>query len=119
MFIDGHLENEEIKLWNKNIPNMIRGYFSEIQNLLIDIKEKLNKDAKVYINVSNSAYAGLIIEVDSIIAEIAENNGYVCEEIRIARFIKTSSQQAKTIDKQKMRESVIVLKLNSFQYNEK
>ena len=104
-----YLENEDTKLWNKNIPNMVRGYFNDIQNLLIDLKENLNNNARLYINVSNSSYANYIIEVDTIIAKIAESIGYKCEEIRIARYIKTSSQQSLLVDKKKMRESIIVL----------
>ncbi len=103
------LESDKAELWNLNIPNMVRGYFNDIQNLLFDLKPKLNSNAKLYINVSNSAYSNHIIEVDVIIAKAAELIGYRCEEIRIARPIKTSSQQAKKMNIDKMRESVIVL----------
>lgn len=105
-----YLESSEANLWNQNIPNMVRGYFKDIQNLLIDLKPKLNPNAKLYINVSNSAYSNHIIEVDVIIAKAAELIGYKCEEIRIARPIKTSSQQAKKMNIERMRESIIVLK---------
>lgn len=105
-----YLESSEANLWNQNIPNMVRGYFKDIQNLLIDLKPKLNPNAKLYINVSNSAYSNHIIEVDIIIAKAAELIGYKCEEIRIARPIKTSSQQAKKMNIERMRESIIVLK---------
>lgn len=104
-----YLESDKAILWNPNIPNMVRGYFNDIQNLLIDLKPKLSDNAKLYINVSNSAYSNHIIEVDVIIAKAAELIGYKCEEIRIARPIKTSSQQAKKMNIEKMRESVIVL----------
>lgn len=103
------LESEDASLWNLNIPNMVRGYFNDMQNLLIDLKPKLNPNARLYINVSNSAYSNHIIEVDVIIAKAAELIGYRCEEIRIARPIKTSSQQAKKMNIDRMRESVIVL----------
>lgn len=106
-----YLESDEVKLWNINIPNMVRGYFNDMQNLLLDLKPKLNENAMLYINVSNSSYSNHIIEVDLIIAKAAELIGYHCEEIRIARPIKTSSQQANFgNDLSKMRESIIVLK---------
>ncbi|SFS30643.1 DNA methyltransferase [Lutibacter maritimus] len=104
-----YLESDEAELWNLNIPNMVRGYFNDMQNLLLDLKSKLNPNAKLYINVSNSAYSNHIIEVDVIIAKAAELIGYRCEEIRIARPIKTSSQQSKKMNIDNMRESVIVL----------
>jgi DNA modification methylase len=106
-----YLEKEDTKLWNKHIPNMVRGYFNDMQKLLLDLKSKLNNNARLFINVSNSSYANHIIEVDRIIAKSAELIGYECEEIRVARYIKTSSQQHNVIDMQKMRESIIVLKL--------
>jgi hypothetical protein len=110
-FAINYLESSEAKLWNINIPNMVRGYFNDMQNLLLDLKPKLNENAMLYINVSNSSYSNHIIEVDLIIAKAAELIGYRCEEIRIARPIKTSSQQANVSnDLTKMRESIIVLK---------
>ena len=93
-------------LWNKNIPNMIKGYFYDIQNILRDVKSKLTMGAKMYINVSNSAYGGRICEVDLIISKIAQNLGYKLIEIRLARYIKSSSQQELN---EKIRESIIVL----------
>ncbi len=108
-----YLERKDTQLWNRNIPNMVRGYFNDIQNLLADLKEKLNNNARLFINVSNSSYANHIIEVDKIIAKASELIGYECEEIRIARKIKTSGQQFNSVDLEKMRESLIVLKLKN------
>ncbi|MCW8896839.1 MAG: site-specific DNA-methyltransferase, partial [Flavobacteriales bacterium] len=104
------LESDKAILWNKEIPKMIKGYFNDIEGILKELKKKLNPNAKVYINVSNSAYSNYVIEVDIIISKIAELLGYSCEEIRIARLIRTSNQQKKHIDTSKMRESIIVLK---------
>jgi DNA modification methylase len=95
-------------LWNKNIPNMIKGYFFDMENLLANLRSKLTPGAKLYINVSNSAYCGMICEVDIIIARIAESLGYKLIDIRLARYIKSSSQQTL---KDKIRESIIVLEL--------
>jgi hypothetical protein len=83
-------------------------------NFLINLKPKLKQNAKLYINVSNSSYSNYIIEVDIIIAKAAELIGYECEEIIIARPIKTSSQQAKKMNIVNMRESIIVLKNISY-----
>lgn len=105
-----HLESDEATLWNRNIPNMVRGYFKDIEGFLSNLKPSLTDNARLYINVSNSAYSNQIIEVDLIIAKIAEKLGYVCDEIRVARHIKTSSQQMDQIEKSKMRESIIVLR---------
>ncbi len=102
-----HLEKSKTKLWNKGIPNMIRGYFFDMESILKDMHPKLKSNAMLYINVSNSAYGRMICEVDTIIAKIAERNGYEIVEIRIARYINSSKQQSM---RKKLRESVIVLK---------
>ncbi len=94
-------------LWNKNIPNMVKGYFSDMESILEKLHPKLKRDAMLYINVSNSAYGNKICEVDTILAKIAETKGYEALEIRTARYINSSKQQAIN---SKLRESIIVLK---------
>lgn len=101
-----HLKGLNGSLWNTNIPNMIKGYFNDMEGVLGDIFDKLNDQGKAYINVSNSAYGKKICNVDLILAEIAQNLNFNVEEIRVARTINTSSQQK--ID-EPMRESLIVL----------
>ena len=102
-----HIAKMNGSLWNKNIPNMIKGYFHDMHTLFRDLRPKLKKGASVYINVSNSAYGGKICEVDKILSELAENNGFITKEIRIARYIGSSRQQNLN---EKLRESIIVLK---------
>jgi Adenine-specific DNA methylase containing a Zn-ribbon len=95
------------QFWNKNIPNMIAGYFCDLEQLLSSIMRKLKKNGKVYINVANSSYFGVVIETDRIIEEMAFNLGYKITDIRLARKIKTSSQQYGEV--KWLRESVVVL----------
>ena len=99
---------KDMKAWNSNISNMIKGYFFDMNQFLHDLFNKLTKDGTVYINVSNSCYFSLECEVDLIIAELAVGIGYSVKEIQVARHIRTSSQQKGTL--KVMRESVIVLK---------
>lgn len=103
-----HLEGLNGSLWNKNIPFMVKGYFADMEQLFKDMHPKLVLGAKVYINVSNSAYGGYICEVDTILAKIAEKNGYKSHEIRTARLVNSSKQQQILLN-EKLRESVIVL----------
>lgn len=105
-FLD-HLNGLSGNLWNKNIPNMFKGYFNDMDMLIGEFYNKLNYGGKAYINVSNSAYGNKVCEVDIILAKIAEKNNLEIEEIRIARNINSSSQQDIKVP---IRESVIVLK---------
>jgi len=102
-----HINKLNGQLWNKNIPNMIKGYFTDMQGMLNDLKAKLKQGAILYINVANSAYGNKVCEVDVIIAEIARQIGYSPVEIREVRHVKSSRQQ-KEVDK--LRESIIVIR---------
>lgn len=93
--------------WNSDIINMICGYFDDMKTLFAAFAKKMRKDGYVYFNVANSAYFGVEIPVDFIIADIAEECGFTVKEIRKARDLKTSPQQSGSIGK--LRESVIVM----------
>lgn len=97
-------------IWNKNIPDMLRGYFDDTYELLKNIKTVLVKDAKCYIVVANSGYKGILVPTDLLIAEIATNLGYKVNQIFYARKIRSSSQQMKELHleyENLMRESII------------
>lgn len=102
------LDEHKGKFWNKNLLKMIMGYFEDIDLLFNNLQNKLTSRGKIYFNVANSAYHGVLIEVDRIIADIAVKNGFIVEELRIARHLKTSAQQKDLVGK--LRESVIVIK---------
>ena len=104
--LEARVTSKEVKLWNENIIRMIKGYFVDMGQIIAELYKKVKRNGKVYINVSNSAYGGLQCFVDEILARIGEKNGFVIEEIRIARYISSSNQQ--NLDS-KLRESVIVL----------
>ena len=69
------------------------------------LQKKLKSQSKVYVNIGNSSYYKIAIKTDAIIAQIAEKNGFNIDEIRIARYIRSSGQQ----DSTKLRESIVVL----------
>lgn len=97
-------------IWNKNIPDMIRGYFDDTYELLKNIKGLLIKGAKCYIVVANSGYKGILVPTDLLIAEIAESLGFKVNRILHARNIRSSSQQMKELNieyNNLMRESII------------
>lgn len=100
------IEQYRDKLWNKSIPEMIRGYFADMNTIFKSLYKKLKSQHRIYIDVGNSSYHKIPIETDSIIGQIAEKNGFEIDEIRIARYLKSSGQQ----DSAKLRESIIVLR---------
>lgn len=99
-------------IWNKNIPDMVCGYFDDMELLLRRVFEMLRKGGRCYIVVANSAYKGILVPTDMLLADIASAIGYKFINIQVARKIRSSSQQMKglyeTYDNL-MRESIVVL----------
>ena len=94
-------------VWNTEIPNMIIAYFEDMETIFYGMYQKLKKGRRVYFNVSNSAYFGVLINTLEICSEIAENIGFEVVEIRKARYLNPSPQQREKIGK--LLEGVIVL----------
>ncbi len=114
-FEDVEIISEMIRtfnVWNKNIPDMIKGYFDDTKKVLSNIFGVLKKGSSCYVVVANSAYKGNIVPTDLLIAEIAETLGYKVNRLIAARKIRSSSQQMNGFgDKYNflMRESIVEL----------
>ncbi len=116
-YINGHVENlinlfDTKRLWNKRIPNVVRGYFDDMHSLLKNLYNQTTKSGYVGIVVGNSAYSGVIIPTDAIIADFAREIGFTVENIFITRHLTTSSQQKIELSQLNnfLRESIIILK---------
>ncbi len=101
-------ENNGHPRWNKQIINMIRAYFRDMEDLFKMFFQKVKSGGYIYFNVSNSAYYGILVDTIKIIADIAETSGFNVVEIREARDLLTSPQQRKTVGT--ILEAVIVMR---------
>lgn len=101
----------EQKLWTKRIPDMLNGYFADMEETLRHIYSALKDGGHCSIVVSNSAYAGVIVPTDVFLAMIAERLGFTVKEIEVERLIITSSQQYKKTEhlRKYLRESIVKL----------
>lgn len=100
-------------LWDKKIPMMLVGYFSDMGKVLYEMIPNLNKDSIIGIVVGNSVYGGMPIATDILLSQIAIKLGYELIGIESYRTLTSSSQQLKIIregDKKYLRESLIILK---------
>jgi hypothetical protein len=111
-----HLENlislfDSEKLWNKRIPSVVRGYFDDTHSLLNKLFNQTVKGGKIGIVVGNSAYSGVIIPSDVLIADIASEIGFKVKNIFVTRHLTTSSQQKQELEplKNYLRESIVLL----------
>ncbi|MDI6734940.1 MAG: hypothetical protein QME42_01890 [bacterium] len=116
IYKNGYLERlislfNPTKLWNNKIPNVVRGYFDDMYKLLSKIFQQTVKKGFVCIVVGNSAYSGVIIPTDVLIAEIAKEIGFSVKSIFVTRHLTTSSQQKQELEylKDYLRESIVVL----------
>lgn len=116
---DEIVEFEERKLregglWSDIIPTMIRGYFDDMYLSLNNIGKVMRKGAYCIIVVGNSSYGGVPIPTDLFLAKIGQERGFEPIEIRVARYLGTSSQQMKAmrvdVFRKYLRESVIILR---------
>jgi len=81
------------KLWNKRLPQMVEAYFYDMQIILKQSTRLLRHGAHMWIVVSTSAYKGLHIPVDLILAEIGSECGLLLENVYVLRHLRASGQQ--------------------------
>lgn len=93
------------------IPNMLRYYFLDMENVLKEILKVLESGGKCFIVVDQSAYVGKIIPTDTILAFIGESIGFKVEYVTKCRRALTSGQQMKQFPylKDSLRETIVVL----------
>lgn len=94
------------------MPNMIRGYFTDMDKVLKEIYEALSSGGTCFMVVDQSAYVGVIIPTDTVLALLAERRGFLVEKISICRKAATSGQQLRHYPylKNTLRESIVCLK---------
>jgi len=99
------------KLWSSKIPNVIRGYFDDSHTLLKKLYLQTKKGGYVGIVVGSSAYSGVVIPTDILLADIAREIGFTVRRIFITRHLTTSSQQKQELTplKDYLRESIVLL----------
>ena len=99
-------------IWNKNIPDMIKGYFDDMTEIFKKLYKIMLPRSKCFIVVANSGYKGVLVPTDLFLANIAEKNGFKTIKVAVARKIRSSSQQMGDLhngDNNLMRESIVVL----------
>lgn len=109
------LRPHEADLWDSRLPLMIQAYFEDIKSVLDQLRTKAAQDASLWIVVSTSAYAGVEIPVDLIIADIATSCRWYLREVSVLRHLdRLAGQQWSDLARKKgqgpyLRESLIIL----------
>ncbi|HUT26079.1 MAG TPA: DNA methyltransferase [Sumerlaeia bacterium] len=92
------------------VTRMLFGYFSDMFSCLQEIAGKTGTGAHIAAVVGNVQYAGVPVMVDELIAEIGEQVGLLCEEVRIIRYRGNSAQQMGRYGRRPSRESVVIFR---------
>jgi hypothetical protein len=110
------LEKNKALLWNNRIPEMVQAYFEDMAAVFLNLRSKARRDATVWLVVSTSAYAGIEVPVDLILADVAANNGWFLREVTVLRHLRrVSGQQWHRLNESSggagpyLRESLVVL----------
>lgn len=99
-------------LWNRRIPHSVLAYFFDMKRVLEELHRALQPGGTCWLVVGNSAYAGVVVPTDLLLARIAEGVGLSVDRIDVARHLTTSSQQRGRLGEllHMLRESVLVLR---------
>lgn len=94
------------------VPNLLVGYFEDMQRTLQEFARCMPKGSRCYIVVDQSAYLGVVVPSDLLLAQLGEECGLKVEGLIRCRTAKTSGQQAKEYPylKNLLRESIVVLR---------
>ena len=108
------LAAKEGAFWDSRIPQMVQAYFEDMHGVLSSLRVCASKKAKVWLVVSTSAYAGVEIPVDFILAQIGESVGWFLQEIAVLRSLRASGQHASRVPGEDilpfhLRESLVIL----------
>jgi len=100
------------QLWNQHLPGMVRTYFADLALVCQKVHPLLRRGGKAWIVVSTSAYAGVEIPVDLILADLASKSGWKLCGIYVLRELRAAGQYWSRLEKGSrppLRESLLVL----------
>ncbi len=100
------------RLWDHRIPSMVQAYFEDMQIILREGHRVTRKGGQAWIVVSTSAYDGVEIPVDLIIADIATRQRWSLTSVNVLRGLRASGQHWRHLSpgaKPPLRESLIIL----------
>jgi site-specific DNA-methyltransferase (adenine-specific) len=95
----------------QRVPALIRGYFSDMAAVLQGCRRVLVPGGRCFVVVGNSAYGGVILPTDSLVARLGLEAGFGEASVVPVRHLTVAPQQRNALRGREawMRESVVVL----------
>nr|BAL54859.1 N(4)- cytosine-specific methyltransferase BsoBI [uncultured Acetothermia bacterium]BAL57947.1 N(4)- cytosine-specific methyltransferase BsoBI [uncultured Acetothermia bacterium]BAL58561.1 N(4)- cytosine-specific methyltransferase BsoBI [Candidatus Acetothermum autotrophicum] len=93
---------------NPKIPDMLTAYFVDMQRVIHEWARVLAPRAHVAMVVDNVRFEGELVPVDLVLSEMAEEVGFVVQQIIVARYKGNSSQQMGKFGRVPVRESILI-----------
>lgn len=103
----GRLNRLKGELWSPWIPEMVGGYFHDMNQVMAGLHGQLNSRGEVWAVVGDSRYAGIRIQVAKILADLATPLGFEVVKVEPFRSMRSSAQQGGL---QELDESLVVLR---------
>ena len=104
---------DEADLWSVRLPQMVQSYFADMAIILQEAARVIRRGGKAWVVVSTSAYGGVEIPVDLILADIASSCGWKLEGIHVLRYMRAAGQHWAYLRPgapHPLRESLLILK---------
>lgn len=101
------------KLWSRDIAGMIRSYFADMAIVLAELYRVVKSGGRGWLVVSTSAYGGIEVPVDLILADVAVKKGWKLVGVYVLRQLRAAGQHWEHLEKgakPPLRESLIVIK---------
>jgi hypothetical protein len=103
----GHMD-QSASSWRMGVPNMLRGYFHDMY-LTLQQCRVLAPKGECHVVVGNSAFAGVIIPTDSLIAQLGIKAGFKKAKLTEVRHLTVAPQQRAMLSglEAHMRETIV------------
>lgn len=98
--------------WDTRIPHMIDAYFEDLYLVLLHLRRLAAEGAQLWLVVSTSAYGGVEVPVDLVLAELGSACGWDLREVGVLRQLRSSGQHWATLKNLSppLRESVVIFR---------
>ena len=104
------LQESVDKCSDGRLKRMLEGYFLDMYLSLREVARVCRSGSRVAFVVGNARYSGTSVLVDEFTAEIGQQAGLRCEEIRAVRWRGNSAQQMGKFGREAARESVVIFR---------